>query len=141
MRFLAPLSLAFALALTIQPLARADSPAVGEQTNWFKTHDRNGDGYLTYEEVIGYELKLFKRADKNGDGKLSETEFLAGVPKDQPDLIARYKRRFKTMDKNHDGYVTVEEMTVFYKFLIKTSDTNGDGYVSLQEWLGATEGE
>ena len=127
--------------LAAAPGARAESPAAGAQTNWFKTHDRNGDGYITYDEVMSYELKLFKRLDKNGDGKLSLREFIAGVPQDQPDEIQRYYRRFAAMDANHDGFVTPDEMAKFYRFLLTTSDTNGDGYVSLQEWLGATEGE
>jgi Ca2+-binding EF-hand superfamily protein len=132
------LTLALSAAATS---AGADSPAVGAQTNWFKTHDRDGDGYITYDEVMSYELKLFKRADKNGDGKLSLREFIAGIPQDQPDVIQRYYRRFAAMDANHDGFVTPDEMAKFYRFLLTTSDTNGDGYVSLQEWLGATEGE
>ena len=141
MRIPAATCLGLVIALAAVPAARADSLMVAEQTNWFKTHDRDGDGYITYEEVISYELKLYKRADKNRDGKLSQSEFMAGIPKDQVELVARYKRRFVVMDKNHDGFVTVEEMTVFYQVLIKTADTNGDGYVSLQEWLGATESE
>ena len=56
-------------------------------------------------------------------------------------VVAQLNTAFKTIDTNHDGFITIEEVTVFYRFLTKTSDTNGDGYVSLQEWLGATEGE
>ncbi len=134
-------SLALTIALVTPPMVRADSLAVGEQTLWFKNHDRDGDGYITFEEVMSYETKSFKRTDKNSDGKLSLREFMAGVPEDQADEVKRYYRRFAAMDTNHDSFVTMEEVTVFYRFLIKTSDTNGDGYVSLQEWLGATEGE
>ena len=135
-------ALLLVLGCCLLPFAvRADSAAVGSATNWFKSHDRNGDGYLTADEVICYELKLMKRADKNSDGKLSLREFIAGIPLDQPDEIDRYHRRFKAMDADQDGFVSPEEMTTFYGFLLKTSDTNGDGYVGLQEWLGATEGE
>ncbi len=141
MRLAATFFLALTIAVATPPALHADSPAAGEQTLWFKNHDRNGDGYITFEEVISYETKSFKRADKNGDGKLSLREFMAGVPQDQPDEVKRYYRRFAAIDTNHDGFITIEEITVFYRFLIKTSDTNGDGYVSLQEWLGATEGE
>jgi hypothetical protein len=135
------LGLCFGLGLAPTPAAKADSPAIGSATNWFKSHDRDKDGYLTFDEVVGSEVKLMKRADKNGDGKLSLREFIAGVPLDQPDEIDRYHRRFKAMDADHDGLVTPDELTTFYRFLLTTSDTNGDGHVSLQEWLGATEGE
>ena len=141
MRPALPLFLALGLMLAGSPSLMAESPAVGSATNWFKSHDRDNDGYLVADEVIGYELKLMKRADKNGDGKLSLREFIAGIPLDQPEEIDRYRRRFKAMDGDHDGYVTPAEMTAFYRFLLTTSDTNGDGRVSLQEWLGATEGE
>jgi len=141
MRPAPPLFLALGLMLAGSPSLMAGSPAVGSATNWFKSHDRGNDGYLMADEVIGYELKLMKRADKDGDGKLSLREFIAGVPLDQPEEIDRYRRRFKAMDDDHDGYVTPEEMTTFYRFLLTTSDTNGDGRVSLPEWLGATEGE
>ena len=135
------LFLALGLMLAGSPSLMAGSPAVGSATNWFKSHDRDNNGYLDADEVIGYELKLMKRADKSGDGKLSLREFIAGIPLDQPEEIDRYRRRFKAMDGDHDGYVTPEEMTAFYRFLLTTSDTNGDGRVSLPEWLGATEGE
>jgi len=135
------LFLALGLMLAGSPSLMAGSPAVGSATNWFKSHDRDNNGYLDADEVIGYELKLMKRADKSGDGKLSLREFIAGIPLDQPEEIDRYRRRFKAMDDDHDGYVTPEEMTTFYRFLLTTSDTSGDGRVSLPEWLGATEGE
>ena len=146
MRSALPLLLALGLGMlglgpAAAPTAMADSPAIGSATNWFKSHDRDNDGYLNADEVTGYELKLMKRADKSGDGKLSPREFVAGIPLDQPDEIDRYHRRFKAMDAGRDGFVTPEEMTTFYRFLLTTSDTNGDGRVSLQEWLGATEGE
>ena len=146
MRSTRPLGLALLLALGLglafaPTPAAADTPAIGNATDWFKSHDRDNDGYLTIDEVIGYELKLMKRADENGDGKLALREFIAGIPLDQPDEIDRYRRRFKAMDANGDGFAAPEELTAFYRFLLTTSDTNGDGYVSIQEWLGATEGE
>src|SRR5258708_37546544 len=110
MRF--PLALLFATAIGLAiSEARADSPAVGSATNWFKRHDRNGDGFLTTDEEIGYELKLMKRADKDGDGKLSLSGSIAGIPPGQPDDIERYKRRVTAMDANHDGLVTPDRMT------------------------------
>src|SRR5690349_8855831 len=112
MRLAAVFSLALTIALVTPPMVRADSLAVGEQTLWFKNHDRDGDGYITFEEVMSYETKSFKRTDKNSDGKLSLREFMAGVPEDQADEVKRYYRRFAAMDTNHDSFVTMEEVTV-----------------------------
>jgi Ca2+-binding EF-hand superfamily protein len=141
MRTTLPLLIALGLAFGSMPAALAETPATKSATHWFEIHDRNGDGYLTFEEVVSYELTLMRQADKSGDGRLSLGEFIAGIPQNQPDQIDRYRRRFTAMDTDHDGFVVPEELTTFYRFLLKTSDTNGDGYVSLQEWLGATEGE
>lgn len=41
---------------------------------------------------------VFEKQDLDGDGKLSEEEFLAGS-----------RERFKNMDQDGDGYVTLEE--------------------------------
>lgn len=127
------------LALAFSGLAQADMSATQSATNWFKTHDRNGDGYLTPDEVIPYELKVMKRMDANGDGMLSIDEYLAGVPADQADLLDHYRRRFKAMDANGDGFVTPDELSAFYTFLLHTSDSNEDGQVSLEEWLSVTD--
>ncbi len=141
MRASLPLVLALALTVAATADSSAGMSASDTATQWFQVHDRNGDGYLTADEVIVYEAKLAKRMDKDGNGKLSVEEYIAGIPADQIDLVERYRRRFKTMDADGDAFVTEEELTVFYRFVLKTADTNGDDHVSLQEWLGATEGE
>jgi hypothetical protein len=45
----------------------------------FKALDRNGDGFLSTEELAGNKAFAggFKDADKNGDGKLDMSEFQA----------------------------------------------------------------
>ena len=48
MRVLPPLLVLASIAAGMAA-AQADSPAAGAQTNWFKVHDRNGDGYITFD--------------------------------------------------------------------------------------------
>ena len=40
----------------------------------FKTLDKNGDGFITSDEVPATAWERMKKADKDGDGKVSEAE-------------------------------------------------------------------
>ena len=43
--------------------------------DFFRSRDRDFDGYLSFEEFLGEESKLeklFKKMDKNNDGKVSK---------------------------------------------------------------------
>jgi len=49
-----------------------------EVEDFFRSRDRDFDGYLSFEEFLGEESqleKLFKKMDKNNDGKVSKQEF------------------------------------------------------------------
>ena len=46
-----------------------------EVEDFFRSRDRDFDGYLSFEEFLGEESqleKLFKKMDKNNDGKVSK---------------------------------------------------------------------
>ena len=45
----------------------------------FKTLDKNGDGFITEDEVPAKAWERMKGADKNGDGKVSEEELRQGA--------------------------------------------------------------
>src|SRR3954470_4533190 len=76
-------ALSFALApiLAIAALLCLLQPAMAQATDaewakqWFLQHDRNHDGYITLDEVMGYEEKLFKRMDQEGAGRLREDQY------------------------------------------------------------------
>ncbi|MEI6475978.1 MAG: EF-hand domain-containing protein, partial [Planctomycetota bacterium] len=45
----------------------------------FKTLDKNGDGFITQDEVPADAWERMKKLDKNGDGKVSEEEMKQGM--------------------------------------------------------------
>lgn len=46
----------------------------------FKTLDKNGDGFITQDEVPAEAWERMKKADKNGDGKISAEELREARP-------------------------------------------------------------
>ena len=64
----------------------------------FRALDRNGDNYITPDEMPPKNKARLMSFDKDGDGKVSEIEFSDGQ-------LARFDRD----DLNHDGTVTSEE--------------------------------
>ena len=46
----------------------------------FKTLDKNGDGFITEDEVPAEAWERMKKADKNGDGKISADELRDARP-------------------------------------------------------------
>ena len=61
-----------------QSAAKAPAPKHRWQDQFFKSRDRNGDGFVTLEEFIGDPknrnvpdlTKRYRQFDSNGDGKL-----------------------------------------------------------------------
>ena len=76
-------------------LSRLDYGGVVERR--FRALDRNGDDYITPDELPTRDSKLMA-LDRDGDGRISATEWNEG-------MLARFDR----MDGNHDGSVTSTE--------------------------------
>ena len=91
------------------PLA-AQTDGAQETKLWFAAHDRNHDGYITVDEVIGYEAKLFNRMDSEGSGRLREDQYCAGIPTYNHAEQNRCHDRFVRIDANLDAYITLEEI-------------------------------
>jgi len=105
------------LVLFVEPsnvhLAQAQSSEENQLIHWFQAHDRDHDGYLTVDEVIGYEMKLFKRMDADGSGRLREDEYCSGIPPANTTEVKRCHDRFTHIDANSDGYITPDEVADF----------------------------
>jgi Ca2+-binding EF-hand superfamily protein len=131
--------LTFVLALSVVLPTSAEMSAGERAKIWFKEHDRNGDGFLTVDEVVPYELKLFKRKDATDAGKLSLGEYCAGIPTNLTEEADRCHRRFAAIDSSGDGLITPEEITGYFSRVLQAADKNGDGKVSLDEWLASPD--
>jgi len=126
------------------------------RTVMFKAADKDGDGFLTKTEAIGFtnmehdpavEAAVakfeIKKNDTNGDGKLSPKEFAwhlgAGVIGDEEGLM----EHFAELDRNTDGFLDLEEMREYESVrhyeeqelseLAGKADKDGDGSITLQE--------
>jgi len=111
----------------------------------FDLVDANHDGFVTAEEMQAARLahrgagrgEGWKQWDANGDGRLSREE-VANAP--------RLSQQFDTIDANHDGFITVEEMQAARQAHHaghgrgdgwKKWDANGDGRLSRDEVANA----
>ena len=135
---------------------------IAETRDIFDQFDRDGDGYITVEDLKGALLsmgkdltddelrQLISEADLDGDGKVSFKEFLsmsAATKMREIHEDTELKEAFDFYDANKDGLVSVTELQSALKRLgmpvsheeaqrmIKAADTDGDGQVSFDEFV------
>ena len=113
----------------------------GRAKEWFVEHDRNHDGYVTLDEVMGYETKLFNRMDDKRAGRLREDQYCAGIPSYNLSEQKRCHIRFAQIDADNDGYINLEEIRDFYRLTLQTADQTVDGRVTMEEWLAVAVGD
>ena len=124
----------------------------GEQL--FRRMDRNSDGKVTADEVPEerreFIARLIKRVDKDGDGAMTAEEFAAapfparpdgkpgagrpGRAEGRPGQGAPTGGLFRTLDADHDGKLSGEEIKASTEVILKL-DANGDGVVTVEELL------
>lgn len=64
-----------------EPGGDGPKPGGGERKRpKFEDIDKNGDGFITEDEVTKEQWDRIKKRDKNGDGKVSKDEFGQGRP-------------------------------------------------------------
>ena len=137
---LAPV-LAFAAFLCLLQPARAQATDADRAKQWFLQHDRDHDGYITLDEVMGYEEKLFKRMDQEGTGRLREDQYCGGIPTTNEVELERCHARFSKIDANGDAYLSLDEIQDYYRIVLQTADQNQDGKVTLDEFMAAAVGQ
>ena len=110
---------------------------------FIKRFDKNGDGYLTKDELPDRFARLFDRADKNNDGKLDKDEVKAllaviqarkGQPADSPGTKPASKPGQKPTANDSPSNRPEVEARVNQAF--EQMDTNKDGKISKAEARG-----
>jgi len=93
--------------------------------------DANGDGAISWEEVVALRTQNFQRLDRNNDGYISANDRPRGPFGARFDeAFVQVKRQF---DANSDGRVSRAEMIGAPAPVFKRGDVDGDGVLSAQE--------
>jgi hypothetical protein len=83
-------------------LPRAARTSVSKEQARFNRYDRNRDGQISRDEMLGTRVKAFQKLDTNHDNMLSFEEW-----------AVKTSDRFKEIDTNHDGVITPVELAAY----------------------------
>ena len=118
------------------------------QAAFITAHDRDGDGKVSLDEVIATRTDRLTGADADGDGRYSEAEYVAeyearlrrqyadqGRAYDPADTriagnLEQAAVRFALLDRDRDGFLTLEEDLASARKTFAHNDTDGDGFVT-----------
>jgi len=92
-----------------------------------KRFDKNGDGFLSKDELPMFLGKAFDASDKNGDGKLDREEVAA---------LQKLLRNFFAAEAQPKAPPPSKETELIIDKLLKQFDTDGDGKISRKEAKG-----
>jgi Ca2+-binding EF-hand superfamily protein len=121
---------------------------------FIKRFDKDGDGFLSKDELPMFLGKAFDASDKNGDGKLDREEvaalqkllrnfFAAGAqPKTPPpskEIEQIINNLLKQFDTDKDGKISRNEAKGFILNVFDQFDANQDGFLDRKELRALAE--
>jgi Ca2+-binding EF-hand superfamily protein len=109
--------------------ALAQSGPPGPHGRHVMSHDANGDGAVTREELDAARAVMFARLDANSDGAVTRGEMRVGHHGGREHGRGEGRSR----DANNDGSVTREEFLAGPNAMFDTLDANDDGVLSTAE--------
>lgn len=120
----------------------------------FMSVDKNGDGFLSTDEItkavehFDFRInpqEILKQCDTDKNGLINYSEFLtATVNKTKAYCRVNLKNAFKRFDRNDDGQIDIEELREslgasacesIVKKMIDEADTNKDGKINFDEFI------
>src|SRR5205807_1129652 len=126
----------------------------GAPADFIKRFDKNGDGYLTKDELPPVLARAFDKMDVNGDGKLDKKEVAAMLQilrrrfglndaqaaknnktkkPDSPSVDRMVANWLERMDANQDGKISKEEAKAALAANFERFDLNKDGFLDKNE--------
>ncbi|MBB5519361.1 EF-hand domain-containing protein [Amphiplicatus metriothermophilus] len=112
----------------------AAAASAGPDGRWEKL-DRDGDGAVSFSEMMERHRAMFEAADANGDGAVSREEMKAFHEKKRAEMKAR---RFP--DRDGDGVVSKAEFRASADERFDRLDADGDGVLTEEEMKAGRHG-
>ena len=114
---------ALCLALVLPAAAMAGTPGEASLEERFQRLDRDGDGFITWDEARPQREAEHRRLDRDGDGALTSAEF-----GDRALPIGDF-------DADGDGRVSLAEYLAKHREMFQKADQDSDGRISLREFI------
>lgn len=109
----------------------AAAKSSGDPTQILARADANGDGVISWEEVLDMRRNAFSRLDRNGDGYADAEDRPRGP------LGSRYTEKLSELipqfDTDRDGRISQAEFIDAPSPAFEAGDTNNDGTLSADE--------
>jgi Ca2+-binding EF-hand superfamily protein len=106
--------------------------------------DTNQDGFISADESAAWHESVFAAFDADDDEVVTREEYLAGrmgpgygAGPHAAQMAQRKEARFKEMDKDGDGKLTLDEFLAYAAARYKAADKDGDGKVTVWEFRAA----